>query len=366
VIAALGVERIDLLKVDAEKSELAVLAGITPDDWLRIRQVVIEVHDATGERTRDVRRLLEGHGFVVTADEETLLSGSGLANLYAIRPGAAPTGETRAPASIGLPAPAAEFVRILRDTAPQLTAPLAVIVCPSPASAGSSRADAAEHAFADALRGLPSVTVVPAAQWCARYPVADLHDPDGDAIGRVPYTPDGFAALGTAVARGVWAATTPRAKVMVVDADQTLWTGVVGEDGVGGVSFGPGRLALHRFLLAQRASGVLVAICSKNDPADVLAVLRDRPESRLRPEHLSAQAIGWGPKSAGMHAIAAELPRSRRVVPASSPGACRATSATCRRFSTTCGRWTSGGSPTRTGSGRIATRRTAPAARSRA
>jgi FkbH-like protein/FkbM family methyltransferase len=307
VLANLAVERIDLLKVDAEKSELAVLAGLTPADWARVRQVVIEVHDATGDRTREVRDVLERQGFAVTADEESLLTGSGLVNLYATRPGAVGVGPAGADRANALPEPAAEFVRVLRDTAPDLTAPLTVMICPSPVVADPAGEDAIERDFVAALQDLPSVTVVPSTDWCTRYPVDDLHDVHGDAMGRVPYTADGFAALGTAIARCVWSATTPRAKVLVVDADQTLWDGVVGEDGVRGVSFGPGRLALHGFLLAQRATGVLLAISSKNDPADVLAVLGERPESLLRPEHLSAHAIGWGPKSAGLCAIAAEL-----------------------------------------------------------
>jgi amino acid adenylation domain-containing protein/FkbM family methyltransferase len=80
-----GVERIDLLKVDVEKSELEVLAGIEAADWPKIRQVAMEVHDE--ERLGRVRALLEEKGFEVRVDEDPALAGTGLYDVYAVRPG---------------------------------------------------------------------------------------------------------------------------------------------------------------------------------------------------------------------------------------------------------------------------------------
>jgi len=79
------VERIDLLKVDVQKSELQVLEGIDPADWPKVRQVVLEVHDTDGAAAR-VTALLEGRGFQVTAEQDDMYTGSSLYNLYAVRP----------------------------------------------------------------------------------------------------------------------------------------------------------------------------------------------------------------------------------------------------------------------------------------
>jgi len=79
-----GVERIDLLKVDVEKSELEVLAGIQESDWPRIRQIVIEVHDADGALEK-TKRLLEGHGYTLTIEQDPMLEGTALFNVYAVR-----------------------------------------------------------------------------------------------------------------------------------------------------------------------------------------------------------------------------------------------------------------------------------------
>uniref|UniRef100_A0A0D3L0V8 Methyltransferase FkbM domain-containing protein n=1 Tax=Emiliania huxleyi (strain CCMP1516) TaxID=280463 RepID=A0A0D3L0V8_EMIH1 len=62
MLEELGVERVDLLKVDCEGDELAVLRGISARHWAAIRQVVAEVHDINGRLDRVVA-LLRRHGF---------------------------------------------------------------------------------------------------------------------------------------------------------------------------------------------------------------------------------------------------------------------------------------------------------------
>jgi len=79
-----GIKRIDLLKIDVEKSELDVLRGIARDDWSKIRQVVIEAHDVNGQ-LQQVTQLLRSHGFKVLAEQDNYLLGSNLYNVYASR-----------------------------------------------------------------------------------------------------------------------------------------------------------------------------------------------------------------------------------------------------------------------------------------
>jgi aryl carrier-like protein len=79
------IECIDLLKIDVEKSEADVLAGIASDDWKKIRQIVIEAHDVDGQVTR-LTQLLSTQGYSVIAEQDEYLSGSSLYNVYATRP----------------------------------------------------------------------------------------------------------------------------------------------------------------------------------------------------------------------------------------------------------------------------------------
>ncbi len=85
IIRTHQIERIDLLKVDVEKSELAVLAGIEEDDWSKIRQIVVET-SKDGDRLTQVTALLERHGYMVAVERDTMLQEADLYNVYALRP----------------------------------------------------------------------------------------------------------------------------------------------------------------------------------------------------------------------------------------------------------------------------------------
>ncbi|MBZ5490381.1 MAG: non-ribosomal peptide synthase/polyketide synthase [Acidobacteriia bacterium] len=85
VIAAERIERIDLLKIDVEKSELEVFEGIEDKDWAKIRQLVIEVHDIEG-RLRKMRHLLEVRGYEVSVEQDDELAATDLYTIFARRP----------------------------------------------------------------------------------------------------------------------------------------------------------------------------------------------------------------------------------------------------------------------------------------
>ncbi len=79
-----GVERIDLLKIDVEKSEWDVLSGIQKEDWSKIKQIVVEVHDVEG-RLEQMTTLLEEHGYSLGIEQDSLLADTGIYNIYAIQ-----------------------------------------------------------------------------------------------------------------------------------------------------------------------------------------------------------------------------------------------------------------------------------------
>lgn len=100
VIREENIECIDLLKIDVEKSEADVLAGIASDDWKKIRQIVIEAHDVDGQLAR-LTRLLSSQGYSVVAEQDEYLSGSSLYNVYATRPQPnSPTAEPGVPYTV--------------------------------------------------------------------------------------------------------------------------------------------------------------------------------------------------------------------------------------------------------------------------
>jgi len=77
------VEQIDLLKIDAERSELAIMEGIQKNDWPKIKQIVLEVHSS--EEVERVKTLLELEGFKVIIEQEDQFANSGVFNFFAKR-----------------------------------------------------------------------------------------------------------------------------------------------------------------------------------------------------------------------------------------------------------------------------------------
>ncbi len=102
-------------------------------------------------------------------------------------------------------------------------------------------------------------------------------------------------------------------KCLVLDLDNTLWGGVVGEDGVLGVKVGQGDPTAEAFLEFQhcikglKARGILLALCSKNNLADVEEIFSLRTEMPLKWSDFSAVAVNWEPKHENIRRIASEL-----------------------------------------------------------
>lgn len=139
------------------------------------------------------------------------------------------------------------------------------------------------------------------------YPVATEYDVASDRLGHLPYTTPAFTAFATLIARKLHLLARPPVKVIVVDCDNTLWGGVIAEDGIGGISIGAQHLALQRRLVDAAGSGVLVCLCSKNIEADVLAVFDRRDDMVLKREHVVAHRINWKPKSDNLRSLADAL-----------------------------------------------------------
>jgi len=139
------------------------------------------------------------------------------------------------------------------------------------------------------------------------YPVEVYHDPERDRLGHIPYTPLFYVALGTILARRIRALTSPPHKVVVLDCDNTLWKGVVGEDGVEGIAIPPAWQRLQEFLVRLASKGFALCLCSKNEDADVLRVFEQREEMALKRNHLAAWRINWSSKSENIRSLAWEL-----------------------------------------------------------
>lgn len=102
-------------------------------------------------------------------------------------------------------------------------------------------------------------------------------------------------------------------KVLVCDLDNTLWKGVVGEDGVAGILVGPGSpegeayADVQRYLRDLKRRGIVLAVCSKNNPADAEAPFREKSGMVLRPDDFAVFLANWDDKATNLRRIAAAI-----------------------------------------------------------
>ena len=129
---------------------------------------------------------------------------------------------------------------------------------------------------------------------------------------RMPVAADQLIHLAREWLRFLVPLTGKTVKVLVVDLDNTLWGGVIGEDGMTGIKLGaeyPGAAyqALQRAMLDLSRKGILLAVCSKNNLDDAMEALSKHPGMLLRPQHFAAMRINWNEKHQSLREIAAEL-----------------------------------------------------------
>lgn len=158
----------------------------------------------------------------------------------------------------------------------------------------------------------PDCLVFDLARVAATHGLRAWTDPKLFALARTPFSVSAQIAIGAALARTIRAAFVPPAKVLVLDLDNTLWGGVLGEDGLGGIALGdeyPGNVfkAFQNYLLTLKDRGVLLAIATKNNEADVEELFAKHRDCVLARGDFAAARINWREKSANIRELAEEL-----------------------------------------------------------
>jgi FkbH-like protein len=166
--------------------------------------------------------------------------------------------------------------------------------------------------LAASARTIAGAFIFDASRLAAEVGLAAWYDPKLQHLGRIPVSAKAQSAIGERLARYLLALRRPPRKCLVLDLDATLWGGVLGEDGPGGIRLGedyPGNAfkTFQRQLRSYRDRGVLLAIASKNNMADVREVFENHDEMVLRLEDFAAYQIHWNDKAQSLAAIAREL-----------------------------------------------------------
>lgn len=139
-----------------------------------------------------------------------------------------------------------------------------------------------------------------------------FHDPRRWFSYKLISTPAGSLEIAKSVAALVGSVYGRSRKCLVLDLDNTLWGGVIGDDDVENIKIGKetpegeAYTAFQQYCLQLRERGILLAVCSKNSP-EIAQQGFEHPESLLRLEHFSAFRVNWEPKHENIKAIASDL-----------------------------------------------------------
>lgn len=128
----------------------------------------------------------------------------------------------------------------------------------------------------------------------------------------MPYSRDGIIAVTTEIDRVLKAAFNTRKKIIVLDLDNTLWGGVIGEDGINGIELsdhkeGQRYFDFQRQLLEMKNRGIVLGVNSKNNPEDAEVAIQGHPAMLLRDNDFVSKKINWDSKAENLKAMEKEL-----------------------------------------------------------
>jgi FkbH-like protein len=131
-------------------------------------------------------------------------------------------------------------------------------------------------------------------------------------FGRCRLSQDGLSILAKSIAQVVSRTSKPQKKVLVLDCDNTLWGGIIGEDGLQGLVLGQDGLGqafvdFQKQCLKLSKQGVLLALASKNNEQEVWDVFENHASMVLKREHITNSKINWNEKALNLAELAAEL-----------------------------------------------------------
>jgi len=140
----------------------------------------------------------------------------------------------------------------------------------------------------------------------------DFYDNRYWHIGRAPYSREALREISEEDFKFIRPLKGKNKKCLVLDCDNTLWGGIIGEDGLSGIKLGKTYPGSAYYEFQQEAlnlynRGVILALCSRNDEENVREVFRKHPEMVLREEHIAAARIAWQDKATGIRQLAEDL-----------------------------------------------------------
>ena len=172
--------------------------------------------------------------------------------------------------------------------------------------------DEVNRAIAESIGGTPDV-LLDVAGLAATVGLTEWHSPEQWNMAKLPFSSTYLPLYADHAARIIAALRGKSRRCLIMDLDNTLWGGVIGDDGLEGIQLAQGDaageayLSVQRYALALRERGVVLAVSSKNNDEVARAPFRKHPEMLLREEHIAVLQANWNDKATNIKAIADEL-----------------------------------------------------------
>jgi FkbH-like protein len=162
------------------------------------------------------------------------------------------------------------------------------------------------------LRAVPNAYMVNLNLCLGRIGSGQFYDLRYWHIGRAPYSRLGLQEIAFEDFKFIRALKGRNKKCLVLDCDNVLWGGIIGEDGVSGIKLaktypGSAYREFQQEILNLYHRGILIALCSKNNEDDVWEAFNTHPDMVLKKEHIVAAQINWQDKATNLRRIAADL-----------------------------------------------------------
>jgi FkbH-like protein len=155
--------------------------------------------------------------------------------------------------------------------------------------------------------------VLDVAQLAATVGLENWHCPRDWNLGKFPFSDEFVPLYVDHVCRMIAALRGKSRRCLVLDLDNTVWGGVIGDDGLEGIQLAQGdatgeaHLSVQRMALDLRSRGIVLAVCSKNEDETARLPFRSHPEMLLREDHIAVFQANWQDKPSNMRAIADAL-----------------------------------------------------------
>ena len=172
--------------------------------------------------------------------------------------------------------------------------------------------DGVNRALAESLRETTDV-LLDVAALAETVGLAEWHSPAEWNLAKLPFSQQFLPLYADHAGRLLAALRGKSRRCLVLDLDNTLWGGVIGDDGLKGIQIAQGDAAgeayldFQRFILELRSRGVVLAVSSKNEDETARLPFRHHPEMLLREEHFALFQANWSDKATNIQSIAREL-----------------------------------------------------------